>query len=474
MIIPSKFNGFHDGVRRCFGGGGGDGPNEVYSPTYGSTPVNTNTAANTGNTFNTGSTGNNAITQANFDSKSYLAANPDVASELNRGVANFGDAYGHYTRYGMNEGRQPFNINNPVSDPAKPWGSMAVNTQQGYNTLAAQKGTPWFQSGNAYNELLNQGFTSDQIRSSASSMYGAPSEANWSGMVQDAGMRSPTGRPMAGSDQFYQPVYNASYQNYARPATQFDVSAYGTQPSRSPASATMSRSAINSKIGDFYNTNYRDNPNGVGMGDTLDFMRQNGINRDDFQTWGGVQNYGPQMSMPSMQAQAQQPFNPFSNTSGYGGGLPMTAGYGGFGSPMGGLSPYVTNPTYQMQSPFSSQQSRYQPQMQSPFSYQQQSYQPSYQPQYNPYQQYEQSLGSYNPYQMQSPFSYQQPQQYNPYQQYQQYPDTAPTPPMEATKPQPNYGSSTPIVSRSAGMRGTPNVMRRAEGGIASLMDDVE
>ena len=53
--------------------------------------------------------------------------------------------------------------------------------------------------------------------------------------------------------------------------------------------------------------------------------------------------------------------------------------------------------------------------------------------------------------QMQSPFSYQQPMQ-----------------------AQPNYGPSQAIVGRSAQMRGTPNVMRRAEGGIASLVDDVE
>jgi hypothetical protein len=49
---------------------------------------------------------NNALLNAsNFDSKAYLAANPDVADEINRGVQNFGDAYGHYTRYGKNEGR---------------------------------------------------------------------------------------------------------------------------------------------------------------------------------------------------------------------------------------------------------------------------------------------------------------------------------------------------------------------------------
>ena len=69
--------------------------------------------------------------------------------------------------------------------------------------------------------------------------------------------------------------------------------------------------------------------------------------------------------------------------------------------------------------------------------------------------------------QMQTPFSYQQPQQYQQYQQYQ---------PQQMQQPtaQPNYGPSQAIVGRSSQMRGTPNVMRRAEGGIASLMDDDE
>jgi hypothetical protein len=40
--------------------------------------------------------------------------------------------------------------------------------------------------------------------------------------------------------------------------------------------------------------------------------------------------------------------------------------------------------------------------------------------------------------------------------------------------PASSYTQNQPIVSRSAGMRGTPNVVRRAEGGIASLMDNVE
>jgi len=264
-------------------------------------------------------------------------------------------------------------------------------------------------------------------------------------------------------------------------------------------------------------------------------MRDSGVNREDFQSWAGKNNYGPQMSMPSMQTQAQQPFNPYSNNSGFNGQL-MTAGYGGFGSPMGGLSPFVTNPMYQMPqpyNPFSSQQSRYQPQMQTPFSFQQPSYQQqqpqpltssmqgqqqptqqmmsnfqnaqqSYQQpqQYNPYQQYQQSLGSYNPYQMQSPFSFQQPS----YRGYGGYgggnfiPDAPLSEGMMGTMGGTGYdpvtgrmdlgtaggsgqytpapplssGPTTPIVGRSSGFRGTPNVMRRAEGGIASLMDDVE
>ena len=40
-----------------------------------------------------------------FDEASYLEANPDVAAEIESGKANFGDAYGHFLRYGLAEGR---------------------------------------------------------------------------------------------------------------------------------------------------------------------------------------------------------------------------------------------------------------------------------------------------------------------------------------------------------------------------------
>ena len=456
MIIPNKFNGFYGGVRRCFGGGGGGGGGDGGG--QGGDGGTGDAASATGD----GAVGPGASGTGNGTGDGG-GAGPGVGGDAGGGPNNV------YTPTYTNNANTGTNTNFGNSGTTGIYSGPGVSTPQGMATLSAMKGTPWSQSGSAYNELLNQGFNSNQIRNSASSMYGAPSDANWGAMVQNAGMTSPTGRPMAGSDQFFQPVYNTSYMNYARPTTQFDTSTYGTQPVYSPARAWNDRNSgsaaggqqvVNNAIGNYF----QQNPNS-DINSTLAAMRGVGINRTDIQAAGGYNNYGPQMSMPSMQTQAQQPFNPFSNTSGYGGGLPMTAGYGGFGSPMGGLSPFVTNPMYQMQqpyNPFSSQQSRYQPQMQTPFSFQQPSYQP----------------------QMQTPFSYQPSYQQQPsYGSYDTYggnfgggvnmytPVTQqPTQPVAPR----SSGPSQAIVGRSSQMRGTPNVMRRAEGGIASLMDDVE
>ena len=408
MLIPSKFSGYSfDGSRRCLGGGGGGGGGDGGQGGDGGTG---DAASAAGGAVGPGASGTGNGSGDGGGSGPGPGGPNDVYTPTYTNNANVNTNRGTVT--GMN-----------FTGSGNTAGASNIRDN---STFRSMGGVPYNQAGGLYNSLLQQGFTGNDIRGALTTQGKPVSDSDYGFLVQNAAMTSPTSRPMAGSDQFFQPVYNTSYQNYARPATQFDVSSYGTQPTNSPAfNSGMSRGAINQSLNNFYNTNYRDNPNGVGMGDTLDFMRQNGINRDDFQTWGGVKNYGPQTSAPSMQTQMQQQFNPFSNTSGYG-GLPMTAGYGGFGSPMGGLSPFVTNPMYQMQQPYN------------PFSYQQQSYQPSYQPQYNPYQ-------------MQSPFSYQQP-----------------------TPQRTSSGPSQAIVGRSSQMRGTPNVMRRAEGGIASLMDDVE
>lgn len=386
MLIPNKFSGFHNGVRRCFGGGGGGGGGDgspdgggnsgIGSPGPGDASGPNDVSTSRTNTANTGvNTNRGSITGMNFTGSGNTAGTSTIPRD---------------------------NLN-----------------------LRNMAGMPYNQVGQQYNALLQQGFTGNDIRNALTTQGRPVSDSDYGFLVQDAAMKSPTGRPMAGSDQFFQPVYNTSYQNYARPSTQFDVSTYGTQPMNSPAfNSGMSRGNINNTIENFYQTN----PMGrnADISNTLNFMRDSGVNREDFQSWAGKNNYGPQMSMPSMQA--QQPFNPYTNSSGYGG---------------------------------------YMPQMQSPFSYQQQSYQPSYQPSYQQ---------QYNPYQMQTPFSYQQ-QSYQPTQLPAYVYDTIRDLDQYKSQPVPQRMSSGPsqaIVGRSSQMRGTPNVMRRAEGGIASLMDDVE
>ena len=86
------------------------------------------------------------------------------------------------------------------------------------------------------------------------------------------------------------------------------------------------------------------------------------------------------------------------------------------------------------------------------------------QQQFNPYTNQYQTPFSYQQFaqQMQTPFSYQQPMQQ------MQTPFSYPS--MQQPAAQPNLGPSQAIVGRSSQMRGTPSVMRRAEGGIASLL----
>jgi hypothetical protein len=176
-----------------------------------------------------------------------------------------------------------------------------------------------------------------------------------------------------------------------------------------------------------------------------------------------VSQYGQQQFTPQRSA----PFNPYTNSSGYGGGG-YGGGFGGFMPQMQSLFNYARQ--QQPQPLTSSMQGQQQPtqEMMSNFQNAQQSSQavpqqpPPLQQSYSGQDAMNMGLGGgfnggfmpqmQNPYGMQSPFSYQQPMQ----------------------QAQPNYGPSQSIYSRSTMGRGTPNVIRRAEGGIASLMDDVE
>jgi len=182
---------------------------------------------------------------------------------------------------------------------------------------------------------------------------------------------------------------------------------------------------------------------------------------------GNVSNYG---TGAQQSFQFGAPFNPYPvapplyqqqqyNPDSYSGNNYVDS-YSGRSTGLGGRGSYQAPQQQQQYNPFS-----YQPQQQqqyNPFSYGGgQSYQP--QQQYNPYQQSYQPQQQYNPYQQ----SYQQPQpQYNPYQQSYQQPQPQYSQPEIPT----SSGPSQAIYGRSSAMRGTPNVMRRAEGGIAGIL----
>ena len=179
------------------------------------------------------------------------------------------------------------------------------------------------------------------------------------------------------SSQFYQPIFQPQYNNYANPLTAGNVANYGTNPG--PSSGYLAATA----------------QGGQGLDNYYQGLRAFGAQQSSQPYGMDYTTFNPaRKALGANQADLQQAYeyNPQQQFGGFGGG------YGG----------------------------NFMPQMQTPF---------------NPYMN-----------QYQSPFSYQQPMQ----------------------QARPNYGPSQAIVGRSSQMRGTPNVMRRAEGGIASLMDDVE
>ena len=278
-------------------------------------------------------------------------------------------------------------------------------------------------------------------------------------------------RPSGQDSQFYQPVYQSQYQNYANPLTAFNVSNYGTNPGMSRSmQAAMAPGA--GGVDPYYKqlqsyANLLSSQGGRNNINTLmEDMQKYGISAQDLQnassyspTPSGVggNTLTPELARSLMQ-RAMTTGLPNSESDKYGGYQAVKAMYESYGGtrdeagkqpttrPLQ-FNPYTNSPSY----------SAGMPQMQTPFSYQQ----PQYQQQ-----------------QMQSPFSY---QQYQPQQQYNRFVDPstgratglADPPQMMQPMQQPaqtNYGPSQAIVGRSSQMRGTPSVMRRAKGGIASLL----
>jgi len=284
------------------------------------------------------------------------------------------------------------------------------------------------------------------------------------------------GRPSSQDSQFYQPAYQPQYNNYVNPLLSSNVSTYGTNPG--PSAGYMAAMAPGGQgLSNYYQSlqqfgaqqsnqpygmDYAAfNPARKAMGASQgDLMAAYGYNpmQNQMGYGGGYQGYMPQMQSPfGYQQPMQQMQTPFSSQASSGNTLTpeiarsliersMTKSgapnsefdrYGGYDKvsamyeTAGGNYKKPTSPSMAGQptqfNPYSNSYGIGMPQMQTPFSYQQPQYQ-----------------------QMQTPFSYQQP--------------------MQQPMSQRTSGPSQAIVGRSSQMRGTPNVVRRAEGGIASLL----
>jgi hypothetical protein len=243
------------------------------------------------------------------------------------------------------------------------------------------------------------------------------------------------------SSQFSQPIYQQQSTNYANPLTAFNVSNYGTNPGMSQS--MQAATAPGGGGADAYYKHLQGYGSLLsGQGDrnnvntlTQD-MRKYGISAQDLQN---ASSYTPQQN----NLQNAYEYNPQNKGSGvpFNQIMSQFGGFGGFGG---------SNGMYQMQTPFnpytnSNMQGR-------PMNFEQQS--AGTFPQQQMQQRQQQYSTQTSP--MQQPFNPNNQQLAQPYQ-----------PPVQRASSGPNQA----IVSRSAQMRGTPNVMRRAQGGIASLID---
>jgi hypothetical protein len=194
-----------------------------------------------------------------------------------------------------------------------------VNTTAGRDVLANTAGFGYGSSvaGDAYNQLLSQGFTDKQIRDSATQTYGTPvgSDPNWNTIVQSAGMNSPSGRPLPGSAQFYQPVYEAKYNNYANPLTAGNVAAYGTDPG--PSSGFLKAAASGSPgINAFYQSlkdyaaQQGSQPFGMDYTTFNPGIKTMGANQNDLLN---AYSYNPIQSNANVIPALESPFNPYTN-----------------------------------------------------------------------------------------------------------------------------------------------------------------
>jgi hypothetical protein len=428
-------------------------------------------------------------------------------------------------------------------------GGLAPLASQALNNTSTAGGTGSYspqQIQSAIDTSRQQGFSNQDILTGLG-RYGVNS-----GPQQNAVMAQTSGaRPSSSDPQFYQPVYQGQYQNYAT-TNPLGVSQYGTQ--QTPQSMVDSAYAGIGRYGSGSGVNqvdqagrqYWNNQLSSGAVAPQDFNRSFNSAVQQYQTQnpnsaltqytqnqpgysGGYSGYAaPQQAFTAnnpfnaytgsayspqqvrnaigtsqqqgfssqdiatglgrngvyLSPQQTQMYNPYTppvvNQSGYiplsdwRSALPPLPAQTDANTPRESFGQIITGntvnsvtqglPQQQPQQQYNPLQSmglpnpfnpggQQQQQMYNPFSYGgQQSYQQPQQ-QYNPY--------NYQPQQQSSPY-----QQYQPQQPYDQG-FVAPQQPVIPT----SSGPSQAIVGRSSQGRGTPNVMRRAEGGIIDLMD---
>jgi len=256
-------------------------------------------------------------------------------------------------------------------------------------------------------------------------------------------------RPSGQDSQFYQPAYQPQYNNYVNPLLSGNVAAYGTNPG--PSAGYMAAMAPGGQgLSNYYQSlqqlsaQQSNQPYGMDYATFNPARKAMGASQNDLMAAYGY----AQQPMPQMQ-------NPFNYSGGMGGGGGLTPDIARHLMQRSMTSSGVPTAEFQKFGGYDTVKSLYDRSG------------GDYSGQGNPYpQQQQQQQAQFNPYtnQYQTPFSYQQPQQQ------MQTPFSYQQPMAQRT----SSGPSQAIVGRSSQMRGTPNVMRRAEGGIASLLDNDE
>jgi hypothetical protein len=307
-------------------------------------------------------------------------------------------------------------------------------------------------------------------------MYNSTSPNQWNEAVTQAGMQSPTGRPLAGSAQFYQPVYQPQYQNYGM-GNPMSISQYGQQPSFGGGFG----GGFGGNFGGGFSGGSPEMRGGSGFGPQMPQMQQPTMFGGQMQG-GGYGQFG-----------MNNPFSPFSNSflnmdpnlnrgtvadkanmyrnaiqSGFGDQQIYNQATGLFGQQSPQAWGYLQGSAMGM-TPGLGQGSE-----QDKIGFYQGARNQGFNDQTirNAANQMigNQSQGDWSYLQNRSGFgggfggfgNQFMPQMPTPFQQ----------PVQQAQSPFRSSGPSQAIVGRSSQMRGTPNVMRRAEGGIASLMDE--